>query len=80
MGFVFGIGSAFFFALSSVLIRIGQRHRTADDVTVEPDDDVVFLDIVAFRRADLDDAPGIFCGDLDLGSLDAAIPNIKAIG
>ncbi|HSR44128.1 MAG TPA: DMT family transporter [Acidimicrobiia bacterium] len=31
MGFVFGIGSAFFFALSSVLIRIGQRHRTGDD-------------------------------------------------
>ncbi|NNC39079.1 MAG: DMT family transporter [Acidimicrobiia bacterium] len=31
MGFVFGIGSAFFFALSSVLIRIGQRQRAGDD-------------------------------------------------
>ena len=31
MGFVFGIGSAFFFALSSVLVRIGQRRRVDDD-------------------------------------------------
>ncbi len=31
MGFIFGIGSAFFFALSSVLVRIGHRHRASDD-------------------------------------------------
>jgi drug/metabolite transporter (DMT)-like permease len=31
MGYVFGIGSAFFFALSSVLVRIGQRRRVDDD-------------------------------------------------
>ncbi len=48
MGFVFGIGSAFFFAASSVLIRIGQRHRKGDDgVLMTVFVNVVVLGVVA---------------------------------
>jgi drug/metabolite transporter (DMT)-like permease len=31
VGFVFGLATAGFFATSSILVRIGQRHRTGDD-------------------------------------------------
>lgn len=43
MGFVFGISSAFWFATSSILVRIGQRHRTGDDGVLM----TVFINVVS---------------------------------
>jgi drug/metabolite transporter (DMT)-like permease len=47
MGLLFGISSAFFFASSSILIRIGQRHRTGDDGVLM----TVFMNVMALSIA-----------------------------
>ena len=47
MGFVFGISSAFFFASTSVLVRIGQRRRSGDDGVLM----TVFINVIVLGAA-----------------------------
>ena len=47
MGWVFGIASAFFFASTSVLVRIGQRQRNTDDGVLM----TVFINVIVLGTA-----------------------------